>query len=117
MHRKQARGRRGAQNFLPRGDGAGHAGAMAVRLFRCAAHRAEPLRHHADKVGMGDIDFRIDHRDRDIGAPGHAVNVQHRSNSGCSRETVSSILVKSTRPKKRDARSLWFCVLPRPSMP
>src|SRR6187549_287991 len=43
--------------------------------------------------------------------------MEKRSNSGCSRETVSSILVKSTRPLKRDARSLWFCVLPRPSMP
>ena len=77
MHGEQARGRRGAQNFLARGDRARHAGAVGVRLFRCAAHRAEALRHHADEVGMGDVDFRIDHRDRDIGAPDHAVNVQH----------------------------------------
>ena len=40
-------------------------------------HRAEALRDHADEVGMGEIDLRIDHRDRDIGAPDHAVNVQH----------------------------------------
>ena len=77
MHGEQARGRRGAQNPLARGDGARHAGAVGVRLLRCAAHRAEALRHHADEVGMGDVDLRIDHRDRDIGAPDHAVNVQH----------------------------------------
>jgi hypothetical protein len=50
---------------------------VGVRLFRCASHRAETLRDHADEIGVSDVDFRIDHRDRDIGAPDHAVNIGH----------------------------------------
>ena len=49
--------------------------------------------------------------------PVDAARIENRSNSGCIRDTVSSILVKSTRPLKREARSLPFWVLPRPSMP
>ena len=48
--------------------GCGFSGAPPTALKRCA--------DHADQIGMGHIDFRIDHRDRDVGAPDHAVNVQ-----------------------------------------
>ena len=59
MHGEQTRGRRRAQDALARGHRARHAGAVGVRLFRCAAHRAEALRHHPDEVGMGEIDLEL----------------------------------------------------------
>ena len=74
VHGEQPRGRRGPEQPLVRGDRARHAGAVRVRLFR-RADRAEALRHHALEVGMRGVDFRIDHRDRDIGAADHAVDV------------------------------------------
>ena len=49
--------------------GCGFSGAPPTALKRCATT--------PDEVGMGGIDLRIDHRDRDVGAPDHAVNVQH----------------------------------------
>ena len=76
VHGKQTRGRRRPQHRLARGHRACHAGAMRVRLLR-RAYRAEALRHHAHEVGMRGVDFRIDHRDRDVGAPDHAVDIQH----------------------------------------
>ena len=47
----------------------GFSGAPPTALKRCA--------DHAGQIGVRDIDFGVDHRDRDIGAPDHAVNVQH----------------------------------------
>ena len=77
MHGEQTRGRRRPQHALARGHRTRHAGAVGVRLLRCASHRAEALRRHPDEIGMGEIDLRIDHRDRDVGASDHAVDVQH----------------------------------------
>ena len=77
MHGEETRARRRSQDPLARSHGTRHAGAVGVRLFRCAPNRAEALRDHADQIGVRDIDFGIDHRDGDIGAPHHAVNVGH----------------------------------------
>ena len=74
MHGEQPGGGRDSQQPLVRGDRARHAGAVRVRLFR-RADRAEALRDHALEVGVGGVDFRIDHRDRDIGAADDAVDV------------------------------------------
>jgi hypothetical protein len=57
-----------------RGNRARHASAVRVRILG-RANCVEALRHHALEVRMRDIDFRIDHRDRDIGATDHAVDV------------------------------------------
>src|SRR5262252_8829328 len=48
--------------------------AVPVRLLR-RANRVEALRHGALEVGMRDVDFRIDHRDRHVGAADQAVDV------------------------------------------
>jgi hypothetical protein len=44
-----------------------------VRLLQ-RAHRVEALRHCALKLGVRDVDLRIDHRDRHVGAPYQAVD-------------------------------------------
>ena len=62
------------EQTLVRGNRARHAGAVGVRLLR-RAHRVEALRHRALEIRMGGVDFRIDHRDRHVGASDHAVNV------------------------------------------
>ena len=74
MHGKQPRARRRAEKPLVRRDGSGHAGAVRVRLLR-RADGAEALGDDALQIGMRRVDLRIDDRDRDIGAPDHAVDV------------------------------------------
>ncbi len=74
MHGEQPRARRDPQQPLVRGNGAGHAGAVRMRLLR-RAHCIEALRHRALEIGVSSVDFRIDHRDRHIGALGYPVDV------------------------------------------
>src|SRR3954453_20895444 len=45
-----------------------------MRLLR-RAHCIEALRHRALEIGVSSVDFRIDHRDRHIGALGYPVDV------------------------------------------
>ena len=78
-----------------------------MRLFRCAAHRVEALRHHAVEIGMGDVDLRIDHRDRDIGAPDHAVNVQHLSFSQDVLRGVALLLGRIAPRRRRLLAPAW----------
>jgi hypothetical protein len=75
VHSEQPRGRRSPEQPLVRGNRACHAGAVRVRIFR-RANRVEALRHRALEVRMRDVDFRIDHRDRHVGATDHAMNVR-----------------------------------------
>ena len=74
MNCKQPRGWRGTKQPLVCGNGSRHAGAVGVGLLR-GARRVEALRHRAFEVGVSDVDLRIDHRDRHIGATDHAVNI------------------------------------------
>ena len=74
VHGKEARGRRGAQQTLARGNGAGHAGAVRVRLVR-RAHRVVALCHRALEIRVGGVDLGVDHRNRHVGASDHAVHV------------------------------------------
>ena len=74
MHGKEPRARRSAEEPLVRGNRAGHAGAVCVRFLR-RAHRVEALRHCALEVGVRDVDFRIDHCDRHVGAANNAVDI------------------------------------------
>ena len=74
VHSEQPRGRRSPEQSPVRGNRARHAGAVGVGLLR-GARRVEALRHRALEVRMRDVDFRIDHRDRHVGATDHAVNL------------------------------------------
>ena len=55
-------------------NGARHAGAVRVRLVRCA-RSVVALRHRSFEIGVGGVDLRIDHRDRHVGAFDDAVHV------------------------------------------
>ena len=71
---RMPRGRRGAEQTLARGNGAGHAGAVRVRLVR-RAHRVVALCHRALEIRVGGVDLGVDHRNRHVGASDHAVHV------------------------------------------
>ena len=99
------------------GAGAAAGGARrSRRRWQChggaalgSSHRAEALRDHADELGMGEIDLRIDHRDRDIGAPDHAVDVQHLELLEDILRGVA-LLLGRIAPRRRGLLGLVQCV-------